>query len=102
MTSSSSINLSAHRVAGVREVIQATGASILYLPPYSRSSDEDGTPAMSAGQGDVPPFSVGCGRLLIRARAAGSSGCKTASPSIEAFAQAVPPADVHGNPNPML
>jgi transposase len=28
-------NLSAHKVAGVREAIQAIGASILYLPPYS-------------------------------------------------------------------
>jgi transposase len=28
-------NLSAHKVAGVREAIQAAGASILYLPPYS-------------------------------------------------------------------
>jgi transposase len=28
-------NLAAHKVAGVREAIQAVGASILYLPPYS-------------------------------------------------------------------
>jgi transposase len=28
-------NLAAHKVAGVREAIQAAGASILYLPPYS-------------------------------------------------------------------
>ena len=28
-------NLSAHKVAGVRELIQATGAELLYLPPYS-------------------------------------------------------------------
>ena len=28
-------NLPAHKVAGVREVIRAAGASILYLPPYS-------------------------------------------------------------------
>ena len=28
-------NLSAHKVAGGRKAIQATGASILYLPPYS-------------------------------------------------------------------
>ena len=28
-------NLAAHKVAGVREAIQATGASLLYLPPYS-------------------------------------------------------------------
>jgi transposase len=28
-------NLSAHRVQGVRELIEATGAELLYLPPYS-------------------------------------------------------------------
>ena len=28
-------NLAAHKVAGVREAIQAVGASVLYLPPYS-------------------------------------------------------------------
>ncbi len=28
-------NLSAHKVAGVRETIEADGARLLYLPPYS-------------------------------------------------------------------
>lgn len=28
-------NLQAHKVAGVREVIEAVGARLLYLPPYS-------------------------------------------------------------------
>ena len=28
-------NLSAHKVPGVREAIEATGANLLYLPPYS-------------------------------------------------------------------
>jgi transposase len=28
-------NLSAHKVAGVREAIEGAGASVLYLPPYS-------------------------------------------------------------------
>ena len=28
-------NLPAHKVHGVREAIQAAGASLLYLPPYS-------------------------------------------------------------------
>lgn len=28
-------NLRAHKVAGVRELIEATGAKLLYLPPYS-------------------------------------------------------------------
>jgi transposase len=28
-------NLSSHKVAGVREAIEAVGARLLYLPPYS-------------------------------------------------------------------
>ena len=28
-------NLAAHKVAGVREAVQAVGANVLYLPPYS-------------------------------------------------------------------
>lgn len=28
-------NLAAHKVAGIREAIEATGARLLYLPPYS-------------------------------------------------------------------
>jgi transposase len=28
-------NLSAHKIAGVRQAIEAAGASVLYLPPYS-------------------------------------------------------------------
>jgi transposase len=28
-------NLSSHKVAGVRQAIEATGATLLYLPPYS-------------------------------------------------------------------
>lgn len=28
-------NLSAHKVAGVREAIESAGASVVYLPPYS-------------------------------------------------------------------
>jgi transposase len=28
-------NLAAHKVSGVREAIEAAGASLLYLPPYS-------------------------------------------------------------------
>ena len=28
-------NLSSHKIEGVREAIEATGAKLLYLPPYS-------------------------------------------------------------------
>ncbi len=29
-------NLPAHKVAGIRESIEAVGATLVYLPPYSR------------------------------------------------------------------
>jgi len=32
-------NLASHKVAGVREAIEAVGASLLYLPPYSPDLD---------------------------------------------------------------
>jgi hypothetical protein len=35
VTSSSWIILRAHKVAGVREAIEAAGATLLYVPPYS-------------------------------------------------------------------
>jgi transposase len=31
----SSDNLSSHKVAGVRQAIEAAGATLMYLPPYS-------------------------------------------------------------------
>ena len=31
-------NLSSHKVAGIREAIEATGATLRYLPPYSPTS----------------------------------------------------------------
>lgn len=34
-------NLAAHKVAGIREMIQAVGASLLYLPPYSPDLNPD-------------------------------------------------------------
>lgn len=48
-------NLPAHKAAGVRDAIEATGASLLYLPPNSPDS-------WSAGRHNVPlSSSRGCG-----------------------------------------
>jgi transposase len=49
-------NLSVHKVAGVREAIEATGAALLYLPPYSP---------------DLNPIELAFGKLqgLLRAAA---------------------------------
>ena len=39
-------NLSAHKVAGVREILEAAGARLVYLPPYS----PDFNPSSLAGE----------------------------------------------------
>ncbi len=68
-------NLGSHKVAGVREAIEACGASPLYLPPYSP---------------DLNPIEQVFAKLkqLLRAEAARTvedpwaamDGCSTASP----------------------
>lgn len=51
-------NLGAHKVAGVREAIQAVGAKVLYLPPYS----PDFNPCMDGSCGSR--ISIGLGELV--------------------------------------
>ncbi len=41
-------NLPAHRVAGVREAIEATGAELRLLPPYSRISIRSSNPSQNS------------------------------------------------------
>ena len=55
-------NLAAHKVAGVRELIAATGARLLYLPPYSPDFNPDRTSLVEDQA--TPPFGQGpfCGR----------------------------------------
>lgn len=56
-------NLQAHKVAGVRETIEAAGARLLYLPPYSPNFNPcmDGScgSRISIGLGEL----VGCGHV---------------------------------------
>lgn len=56
-------NLQAHKVTGVREAIEAAGARLLYLPPYSPDFNPcmDGScgSRMSIGLGEL----VGCGHV---------------------------------------
>ena len=40
-------NLSAHKVQGVRQLIEASGATLLYLPPYSPDSIRSRRPGRS-------------------------------------------------------
>jgi transposase len=50
-------NLSAHKVAGVRAAIEARGAILLYLPPYSP---------------DLNPIEMAFSKLKAHLRAAGA------------------------------
>ena len=53
-------NLPAHKVAGVRETIEATGARLSLLPPYSRSQSDrtvlrkTQSPLRKAGERSIP------------------------------------------------
>jgi transposase len=64
-------NLSAHKVRGVREAIEAVGASVLYLPPYSPDLNPIETVfskfkslLRTAGERTVEALWSTCGRLL--------------------------------------
>jgi transposase len=52
-------NLSAHKVKGVRTAIEAKGARLLYLPPYS--------PGLAPGSQHRPPTSVRSGAPIEQA-----------------------------------
>ncbi len=47
-------NLPAHKVAGVRELIEARGAQLLYLPPYSPTSIPSSQPGPRSKSGCGP------------------------------------------------
>ena len=48
-------NLSAHKVAGIRELIEACGAQLLYLPPSRRTLIPSRKPGPSSSSACVPP-----------------------------------------------
>jgi transposase len=52
-------NLAAHKVKGVRQAIEAVGAEVLYLPPYS--------PDLAPGSRHRPPTSVRSGAPIEHA-----------------------------------
>ena len=59
-------NLPAHRVAGVREAIEATGAELRLLPPYSpdlnpieQTFAKFKAHLRKAGERSIPPFVIG-------------------------------------------
>jgi len=66
-------NLSSHKVAGVREAIEARGASLIYLPPYSPDLNPDRAVLRQAQGADPqsraaqPRRSLECHRTVPRA-----------------------------------
>ena len=75
-------NLRAHKVAGVREAIEAAGAELLYLPPYS--------PDLAPGSQHRPPRSVRSGAPIEQVFAKLKALLRTAaSRTVEALWQAI-------------
>ena len=69
-------NLGSHKVAGVREAVEARGASLLYLPPYSP---------------DLNPIELAFRKLkrLLRAAAARTAAARTADALSDAIGAAL-------------
>ncbi len=73
-------NLSAHKVAGVRERIEACGASLLYLPPYSP---------------DLNPIEKAWAKLKQGLRAAGARSLDTLQLAIQQLLPTITPQDAN-------
>ncbi len=73
-------NLGSHKVAGVREAIEARGASLLHLPPYSP---------------DLNPIELAFSKLkrLLRAAAAAARTADTLEAAIGAALSQFTPAE---------
>jgi transposase len=71
-------NLSAHKVEGVRERIQACGASLLYLPPYSP---------------DLNPIEKAWSKLKTGLRAAGARTVQALEQAVENLLPSISPKD---------
>jgi transposase len=71
-------NLSAHKVEGVRERIQACGASLLYLPPYSP---------------DLNPIEKAWSKLKTGLRAAGAKTLQALEQAVQNLLPSISPKD---------
>ena len=74
-------NLGAHKVKGVRELIEAAGARLLYLPPYSA---------------DLNPIEMAWSKLKNLLRKARARTSETLDRAIGAGLHAVTASDAHG------
>ena len=71
-------NLSAHKVAGIREAIESAGARLIYLPPYSP---------------DLSPIEQCWSKLKSFLRTAQARTCETLDEAITHALATVSPAD---------
>ena len=74
-------NLRSHKVAGVREAIEATGAQLLFLPPYSP---------------DFSPIEPMWSKAKEMIRSAAARTIDTLTKAVGAAMEAVTPRDCHG------
>ena len=74
-------NLSAHKVKGVREAIEAAGARLLYLPPYSA---------------DFNPIEMACSKLKSFLRRVAARTSEALDRAIGEGLHAVTASDAHG------
>ena len=74
-------NLGAHRAAGAREIVEARGAALLYLPGYSP---------------DLNPIELALGTLKAALRRAGARTREALEAAIGAALAAISPAQVRG------
>ena len=74
-------NLGAHKVAGVREAIEAAGCRLLYLPPYSP---------------DLSPIEPAWSKMKARLRAAKHRTRDALERGVGAALAAITPQDAHG------
>ncbi|MEM8739832.1 MAG: IS630 family transposase [Planctomycetota bacterium] len=74
-------NLSAHKVAGVREAIEAVGAEVLYLPPYSP---------------DLNPIELAFSKLKSLMRSAGHRAVDALWGDTQRLLDAITPSDAAG------
>jgi transposase len=74
-------NLGAHHCTGVRAAIQAAGADVLYLPPYSP---------------DLNPIELCWSKVKAQLKRASARTIATLKEAIQAAAEAVTPRDAEG------
>jgi transposase len=74
-------NLSLHKAAGVREAIEAVGARLIYLPPYSP---------------DLNPIELAWSKLKSRLRKAAARTTKALQRALREAIAAISPSDAQG------